>query len=56
MINLKYSLVIEATKDLTFFTFYSPNVEGFTGVGYSIEDFIYQDRWEMEEYLNLFKR
>ncbi|KUK66589.1 MAG: hypothetical protein XD85_0111 [Parcubacteria bacterium 34_609] len=56
MINLKYSLVIEATKDLTFFTFYSPNVEGFTGVGYSIEDCIYQDRWGMEEYLNLFKR
>jgi len=32
MINLKYSLIIEATKDPTFFTFYSPNLEGFTGV------------------------
>jgi hypothetical protein len=30
MINLKYSLVIEATKDPTFFTFYSLDIEGFT--------------------------
>jgi len=43
MINLKYSLIIEATKDPTFFTFYSPDIEGFTGVG------------RMEEHLNLLK-
>jgi hypothetical protein len=33
MIELKYSLVIEATEDPNFFGFYSPELEGFTGVG-----------------------
>ena len=28
MIDLKYSLVIEATDDPTFFGFYSPDLEG----------------------------
>jgi predicted RNase H-like HicB family nuclease len=53
MINLKYSLVIEATKDPIFFTFYSPNIEGFTGVGHSIEDCLYQAKWGIEEHLKL---
>ena len=30
---MKYSLVIEATDDPTFFGFYSPDLEGFTGIG-----------------------
>jgi predicted RNase H-like HicB family nuclease len=55
MINLKYSLIIEATKDPTFFTFYSPNIEGFTGVGHSIEDCLYQAKWGIEEHLKLLK-
>jgi hypothetical protein len=41
MIDLKYSLVIEATSDPEFFGFYSPDLEGFTGVGHSVEDCIY---------------
>lgn len=53
MIDLKYSLVIEATDDPTFFGFYSPDLEGFTGVGHSIEDCIYQARWGMEEHVQL---
>jgi predicted RNase H-like HicB family nuclease len=55
MIDLKYSLVIEATKDPTFFTFYSPELEGFTGVGHSIEDCLYQAKWGMEEHITLLK-
>jgi predicted RNase H-like HicB family nuclease len=55
MIDLRYSLIIEATKDPTFFTFYSPDVEGFTGVGHSIEDSLYQARWGMEEHIQLLK-
>ena len=51
MINLKYSLIIEATKDPTFFTFYSPDIEGFTGVGHSVEDCLYQAKWGTEEHL-----
>ena len=55
MINLKYSLVIEATDDPTFFGFYSPDLQGFSGVGHSIEDCLYQARWGMEEHLALLK-
>lgn len=51
MIDLKYSLVIEATEDPTFFGFYSPDLEGFTGVGHSVEDCIYQAKWGMEEFV-----
>ncbi len=55
MINLKYSLVIEATDDHNFFSFYSPELEGFTGVGHSVEDCLYKARWGMEEHINLLK-
>jgi len=53
MINLKYSLVIEATDDPTFFGFYSPDLQGFSGVDHSIEDCLYQARWGTEEHLAL---
>jgi len=53
MIDLAYSLVIEATADPTFFGFYSPDLEGFTGVGHSVEDCLYQARWGMQEHLEL---
>jgi predicted RNase H-like HicB family nuclease len=55
VIDLKYSLVIEATDDPTFFGFYSPDLEGFTGIGHSIEDCLYQARWGMKEHLELLK-
>jgi predicted RNase H-like HicB family nuclease len=55
MIELKYSLVIEATEDPTFFGFYSPDLEGFTGVGHSVEDCLYQARWGMEEHVALLR-
>jgi len=38
MIELEYSLIIEATEEPDYFGFYSPDLEGFTGIGYSIED------------------
>ena len=53
MIDLKYSLVIEATDDPNFFGFFSPDLEGFTGVGHSIEDCLYKAKWGMEEHLAL---
>jgi predicted RNase H-like HicB family nuclease len=53
MIDLRYSLVIEATKDPSFFTFYSPNLEGFTGVGHSVEDCLYKAKWGMKEHVEL---
>jgi len=53
MIDLRYSLIIEATSDPSFFGFYSPDLEGFTGVGHSIEDCIYKAKWGMEEHVAL---
>ncbi len=56
MLGLKYSLVIEATEDPTFFGFYSPDLQGFTGVGHSVEDCIYRAKWGMEEHVALLKQ
>jgi predicted RNase H-like HicB family nuclease len=53
MIDLKYSLVIEATEDPTFFAFYSPDLDGFTGIGNSVEDCMYKAKWGMEEHIAL---
>jgi predicted RNase H-like HicB family nuclease len=55
MIDLKYSLVIEATDHPNFFGFYSPDLEGFTGVGGSVEDCLYKARWGMEEHVALLR-
>ena len=55
MLDLKYSLVIEATEDPLFFSFYSPTLEGFTGVGSSVEDCIYKARFGMEEHTALMR-
>ena len=55
MIDLKYSLVIEATADPVFFAFYSPELEGFSGVGDSIEDCMYKARSGMDEHVALLR-
>jgi len=53
VIDLQYSLVIKAP---TFFGFYSPDLEGFTGVGHSIEDCLYKARWGIQEHVELLKQ
>jgi predicted RNase H-like HicB family nuclease len=55
MIDLGYSLVIEATEEPDFFGFYSPELEGFTGIGHSVEDCLYKARWGMIEHVELLK-
>ena len=55
MIDLKYSLVIEATEDPTFFGFFSPDLEGFTGTGRSIEDCLSNAKLGMDEHVALLK-
>ncbi|EDN69175.1 hypothetical protein BGP_1492 [Beggiatoa sp. PS] len=55
MIELSYSLVIEATEEPDYFSFYSTELEGFTGVGHSIEDCLYKAKWGMVEHINLLK-
>lgn len=41
MIDLPYSLTIEATDERDYFGFFSADLEGFTGIGHSIEDCLY---------------
>lgn len=53
MIELPYSLVIEATEEPDYFGFYSPDLEGFTGIGHSVEDCLYQAKWGMKEHVAL---
>jgi predicted RNase H-like HicB family nuclease len=55
MIDLPYSLVIEATEDPGFFGFFSSELEGFTGIGHSVEDCLYQAKWGMREHVALLK-
>lgn len=53
MIDLPYSLVIEATSEPDYFGFYSLELEGFSGIGHSIEDCLYRARWGMKEHVAL---
>lgn len=55
MIDLEYSLIIEATEDPEYFGFYSPDLEGFTGIGNSIEDCVYKAKWGMKEHIKLLR-
>jgi hypothetical protein len=55
MITLPYSLVIEATEEPDFFGFYSPGLEGFTGIGHSVEDCLYKARWGMADHVQMLR-
>jgi len=56
MIDLPYSLVIEATDEPDYFGFYSPELEGFSGIGHSVEDCLYRAKWGMKEHVALLVR
>ena len=53
MIELPYSLVIEATEEPDYFGFYSQDLEGFSGIGDSVEDCLYKAKWGMKEHIDL---
>jgi len=53
MIELPYSLVIEATQEADYFGFFSPELEGFSGIGHSIEDCLYKAKSGMKEHVEL---
>ena len=55
MIDLPYSLTIEATEEPDFFGFYSTDLEGFSGIGHSVEDCLFKARWGMKEHVELLK-
>ena len=56
MIDLPYSLIIEATNEPDYVGFFSPELEGFSGIGHSVEDCLYQARWGMQEHLALMQQ
>jgi len=53
MIDLPYSIVIEATSDPNFFGFYSLELEGFSGVGRSVKDCLSKARWGFRQHAAL---
>jgi predicted RNase H-like HicB family nuclease len=55
MIDLPYSLIIVATEEPDFFGFYSIDLEGFSGIGHSVEDCLFKARWGMKEHVELLK-
>jgi predicted RNase H-like HicB family nuclease len=55
MIRLPYSLVIQGTEEADFFGFYSPDLEGFTGIGHSIEDCLYRARSGMADHVQMLR-
>ena len=56
MVELPYSLIIEATEEPDYFGFYSPELEGFSGIGHSIEDCLYKAKWGMKEHIELLEQ
>jgi len=55
MIDLEYSLVIEAAKEPDVFGFYSPDLPGFSGIGHSVEDCLYKAKWGTIEHVNVLR-
>lgn len=55
MIEIVYSLIIEATEEPDYFGFYSPDLVGFSGIGSSVEDCLYKAKWGMKEHIALLK-
>ena len=51
MIELRHSLVIEATDQPDYFGFYSTELEGFSGIGHSVEDCLYKAKWGMLDHV-----
>jgi predicted RNase H-like HicB family nuclease len=56
MIELSYSLIIEATQEPDYFGFYSPELEGFSGIGHSIEDCLFKAKHGMKEHVELLQQ
>ena len=44
---------IRTNSEPDFYSFYSPDLEGFTGVGHSVEDCLYQAKWGTTDHVRL---
>ncbi len=56
MIELPYSLIIEATEEPDYFGFYSPDLEGFSVIGHSVEDCLFKAKWSIKEHVDCIAR
>lgn len=56
MLDLPYSLVIEAADEPDYFGFYSQELVGFSGVGHSVKDCLYKAKWGMKEHVDLLRQ
>jgi predicted RNase H-like HicB family nuclease len=45
--------VIETTEEPDYFGFYSPDLEGFSGIGRSVEDCLLKAKWGLKEHVEL---
>jgi predicted RNase H-like HicB family nuclease len=48
-------LSLKRRRILIFFGFFSPDLEGFSGVGHSIEDCLFRAKWGMKEHVELLR-
>jgi len=48
--------VIEATAEPDYFGFYSPDLEGFSGIGHAVEDCLYKARSGFEDHIRRYDR
>ncbi len=55
MIDLPYGLIIEATSDPAYYSFYSRELEGFTGSAASIDACLLEAQHGMAEHVALLK-
>ncbi len=55
MLDMPYSIVIEATEDPEFFGFFSPELKGFSGVGHSIQDCLYKAKHGLTDHVKTLK-
>jgi hypothetical protein len=52
-IELPYSLVIDPAVEPDYFGYHSPDHDGFSGIGQSVENCLCRARWGMKEYIEL---
>jgi len=55
MTDLPHPVTIDVPEESDCFGFYSPDLEGFRGIGHSVEDCIFKARHGMAEHVRLLR-
>lgn len=56
MIELPYSSVIEATEEPDYFGLYLLDLQGFSGIGHSVESCLFKVKWGLKEHAELLQQ